>query len=394
MKVQIKLQSLLIITMLIFVLQQVDAQITDGRALVQQSLLKTNNSNQKISESVNITKDYTDKTTGVRHIYANQQINGITVADGAYSLHITNEKSTAADNMLDVGQISVKPLNILINATTAAQTLMNDINIPASQQIKLKTISTDKDQYTIFSRNESKIWDIPCRLVYYHDKRTKLLIPAWEVQMMDVYKKHYWQAFIDAATGKQLEKNDLILHCNFGNTFATDDDLSVVASTPILENNKAFTPVNSAKPVASPSAIVNTYRVYDAPFESPIDPGAVHSLVGTAGSKNASVDGWHKVANATTYNYTRGNNVWAFQDPSPGPLGGVPSADPLRTAYSNNGVGGTPVASEPFGFDYPVNLANQPETYRLGAITNLFYWNNLMHDVFYEFGFTEQGGNF
>ncbi|MBK8610662.1 MAG: M36 family metallopeptidase [Chitinophagaceae bacterium] len=27
-------------------------------------------------------------------------------------------------------------------------------------------------------------------------------------------------------------------------------------------------------------------------------------------------------------------------------------------------------------------------------ITNLFYWNNLIHDIFYGYGFTEVGGNF
>ena len=30
----------------------------------------------------------------------------------------------------------------------------------------------------------------------------------------------------------------------------------------------------------------------------------------------------------------------------------------------------------------------------MAAIVNLFYWNNLMHDVFYYMGFDEASGNF
>ena len=67
----------------------------------------------------------------------------------------------------------------------------------------------------------------------------------------------------------------------------------------------------------------------------------------------------------------------------PGPLGGVPSADPTRTALPYKYYLGVPPVIEPFIFDYPINLTNEPETYQNAAIVNLFYWNNLMHDVFY-----------
>ena len=36
----------------------------------------------------------------------------------------------------------------------------------------------------------------------------------------------------------------------------------------------------------------------------------------------------------------------------------------------------------------------EPGTFRKASIVNLFYWNNLMHDVFYQFGFDEAAGNF
>jgi autotransporter-associated beta strand protein len=45
-------------------------------------------------------------------------------------------------------------------------------------------------------------------------------------------------------------------------------------------------------------------------------------------------------------------------------------------------------------FDYPLSLASPPSAYQSAAITNLFYWNNILHDVHDRFGFTEASGNF
>ena len=56
--------------------------------------------------------------------------------------------------------------------------------------------------------------------------------------------------------------------------------------------------------------------------------------------------------------------------------------------------------SEPDGgasllFDFPLDLtAQEPADYRPAAVTNLFFWNNYLHDVSYHYGFTEAAGNF
>lgn len=232
--------------------------------------------------------------------------------------------------------------------------------------------------------------------MYFNNARLKTLLPAWEVQMMDVAKKHYWLGYVDAATGILLQKKDLIIHCTFD---GAPTDEKVLQSVEIAENNAQngtfSAPVEAPFQAEGTTALpVNQYRVYKLPYESPIDPGATFSLSTRSGDTLSSPDGWHKVANKITYNYTRGNNVWAFQDPSPGPLGGVPSADPTRTSFPTNTTAGIYPVAEPFIFDYPINLNNEPETYMHAAIVNLFYWNNLMHDVFYYLGFNEVSGNF
>ena len=396
MKDNYTLKNIISILFLLFSLQNLSAQNTEGRFLIQQSISSQFKSiDAQTLESVIVTRDYVDATTNIRHVYAVQKLNGIIVPEGAFSVHKKNNLTQATNDLVELNKFNIKPLSIAVTAEIAIQNLFDNINYTESRLLKIKTVAKGQDLNTVFSRNESKIWDIPCRLIYYLDKKTKSLVPAWEVQMMDVYKKHYWQAIFDASSGKLYEKNDLITHCDFGTINETDNDLSLnkakLKDQKLDSSSVSTTLDHKSQPF---NGTLNTYRVFDAPFESPLDPGATHSLAITGGTSNASFDGWHKVGNANTYNYTRGNNVWAFYDPSPGPLGGVPSADPTRTAFANNGPLGASPVTEPFGFDYPVNLANQPETYRMGAITNLFYWNNLIHDVFYEFGFNEVGGNF
>ncbi|MCB9289543.1 MAG: M36 family metallopeptidase [Lewinellaceae bacterium] len=59
----------------------------------------------------------------------------------------------------------------------------------------------------------------------------------------------------------------------------------------------------------------------------------------------------------------------------------------------------SPAGDEPDGgpglvFDFPLDLSQEPETYREASITQLFYTSNFMHDFAYAYGFDEAAGNF
>jgi len=41
-----------------------------------------------------------------------------------------------------------------------------------------------------------------------------------------------------------------------------------------------------------------------------------------------------------------------------------------------------PDAGANLRFDYPLDLTQEPIEYLDAAITNLFYWNNMIHDFF------------
>jgi len=53
-----------------------------------------------------------------------------------------------------------------------------------------------------------------------------------------------------------------------------------------------------------------------------------------------------------------------------------------------------PDGNRPQIFEYPEDLFSEPYQYKESAVANLFYWNNLIHDIFYQYGFTEEAGNF
>src|SRR5690606_28250948 len=93
----------------------------------------------------------------------------------------------------------------------------------------------------------------------------------------------------------------------------------------------------------------------------------------------ASPSGWHATNGAAgpEYPYTPGNNVIAQED-----------------ANGNNGDGARAEGGASLAFDFPFNLPAAPVTFRDGAITNLFYMNNIIHDVMYLYGFDEVSGNF
>ncbi|KAJ2306983.1 hypothetical protein IWW54_004550, partial [Coemansia sp. RSA 2705] len=114
-----------------------------------------------------------------------------------------------------------------------------------------------------------------------------------------------------------------------------------------------------------------SYNVYARDVLSP-DDGS-RSLVKDPANGKASPKGW--VTEGSTY----GNNVWAQNNPTGG------------NGWKNNH---RPTAQQGNVFDYAIDFSKQPSQYVDAAITQLFYTNNLMHDLSYIYGFDEAAGNF
>ncbi|MGH9248101.1 MAG: M36 family metallopeptidase, partial [Acidimicrobiales bacterium] len=94
----------------------------------------------------------------------------------------------------------------------------------------------------------------------------------------------------------------------------------------------------------------------------------------------ASPFGWHDTdgAEGPEFTITRGNNVHAYLDQD------------NNNAPDFGDTDGGPDLS----FDFPADLNEHAQNYRDAAVTNLYYWNNIIHDVTYQYGFDEEAGNF
>ena len=114
------------------------------------------------------------------------------------------------------------------------------------------------------------------------------------------------------------------------------------------------------------------------------DPDGGRTVVVDPADSIGSPFGWHDTDGVAGAEFTipRGNNVHAYLD---------------RDA--NN----SPDAGEPDGgaaLDFtgalvPLDLINDgPTAYGAASAVNLFYWNNIIHDVFYHYGSDEASGNF
>lgn len=110
------------------------------------------------------------------------------------------------------------------------------------------------------------------------------------------------------------------------------------------------------------------------------DKGArqIVSFVGDTVINTAA--GWMGTSTVTT-----GNNVEAYLD-----------SDANNAPDNNNGaglsVGHASAANQDFTF--PFSTTVDPRTQQAAVVTNLFYFNNVMHDFSYNLGFTETSRNF
>ena len=181
---------------------------------------------------------------------------------------------------------------------------------------------------------------------------------------------NWWNLRIDAETGHVLSQNDWVVSENLVRA-STDAN----NSTPLTDAGVVPNPLQNSQ------LLSGEYRVFPIPLESPQHQGAAHTLVSEPADPVASPLGWHDtdgVAGAE-FTDTRGNNVFAQED-----------------VDGNNSGGFRPDGGPGLFFDFPWDPDQEPDqgTNQEAAIVNLFYWNNIIHDVLYQYGFDEAAGNF
>ena len=206
---------------------------------------------------------------------------------------------------------------------------------------------------------------------FYYQKDNSL-IPAQLFFINQSKDNKFYGTLVSLTNGEILENNKLIDECSFHS-----DHFSEQPST--VENHLVAHFNNHTKKSHGRAATDASYSVFPFPIEAPTF--GAKSLVTNPWDLTASPEGWH--SNGTVnYTNTNGNNVNAYVDNN----------------ASNNANGFSPVSSTTgsLTFDFPFAEGAALSAYdnRASAVTNLFYANNMIHDIMYKFGFTETSRNF
>lgn len=175
-----------------------------------------------------------------------------------------------------------------------------------------------------------------------------------------------WNVVVDAQDGSVLLEESLTLSCNFApGMYGRPHQHRFIG--PLNQ------PQNLNKSILA-AADHASYHVFALPIEAPSFGN--RSIVSDPWDNTASPEGWHSDG-TNHYTITRGNNVHAYTD-----LDGT------------NNIGFSADGGTGRNFDFPLDLNLTHEHYQDAALTNLFYMNNMLHDISYQFGFTESARNF
>lgn len=314
---------------------------------------------------ITISSESFSKSLNAHTVYVDQNFQGIKIFNSVSPFLIKNG-NVVHTRLSFLSNIAGKTNSTTpaINATSAISKAVSHLGIPAPTGLQL--LETKNNHTYLFNNGNISLENIPVELVYHSINEGESLRLAWDLSIYLLDGSHYYSVRIDALNGDLLEIFDLVLSCNFGDQPHFHDNTESVLTG--FKSEKAFMPFNTNTP---------KYRVFPIPLTSPNEGS--DQLVTDPSDPIASPFGWHDTDGQPGHEYTttRGNNVLANED---------------HLGYNIPGEqadGGTEML-----FDFPFDLPQDPYDHVDGSITNLFYMNNIMHDVFYRYGFDEDSGNF
>ncbi len=311
---------------------------------------------------------------GVTHFHLGQTFAGLDVFGAMLNM------SMAADGrLLHSGNRLIPDLAARINSTTphispadALQAAARQLSLPWPAALTLQNAPGGAQQEVIFRSAALSHEPIHVKLIYQPVAGGALRL-AWNIEIDVRGQDHYWSVRIDAIDGSLLHKSDYVAH----------DYWPAAGAQATAESGRAIAapPAAGLDPLTAPRQTTDgaAYLVFAIPKEYPHD--GPRTLEVDPAHPLASPYGWHDLDGVpgAEITVTRGNNVHAYTDVN---------ADNLPDPGSEAGGGATLV------FSHTLDLSQEPAAYRDAAVTNLFYWTNILHDVFYLYGFDEQAGNF
>jgi hypothetical protein len=306
-----------------------------------------------VLESAPVVRDYTTTHNGLRTTVWQQEHGGIRVFEANFLAHVTSSGAlvNVASRMIanaaaaaatgydgKAPQPDALPVSVRRAVQVAGQTLGETVPIDRIAEAGPAEGASKRQRFRAPS-----LLDVRAEYVWLPMDEVTMRL-CWEVECVSAKRGEMFRTLVDAETGEALVQRGLTEYI-------------------------------------SPAS----YRVFTHDSPTPMSPGhatpqavqpstVARELISLeAANVSASPEGWIPDG----VNETRGNNVDAHLD-----LNGDNSPDLPRPQGVNR------------VFDPPLDLSQPPTAYREAAVVNLFYWNNRIHDRYYELGFTEAAGNF
>ncbi|MEO0469197.1 MAG: M36 family metallopeptidase [Bacteroidota bacterium] len=292
-----------------------------------------------------ISDQYTSAHNGISHVYLQQQLDGIPILNAIASVHLDANGSVVYASSTWEADIQARKAQTQpdLGPQQAVQLAGDFLELGVGTP-KSVTMIGGQRQRAFFLAEKWSDDSIQVQLIWEALPDGPIHL-CWEVQIYLKDKSHWWNVRVDSYSGEIVSQNDWV-----------NDACNHTHGTP-------------------------SYRVY--PFPSPSPLHREDSLVQATPSPEASPFGWHDTDGiiGPEHTTTKGNNVDAYSDSD---RTNAPTGGDLARAD-----GGTSM-----NFDFPVIPTAEPPAYREASVTNLFYWTNQAHDIFYRFGFDEVSGNF
>ncbi|MBK5212332.1 MAG: M36 family metallopeptidase [Flavobacteriaceae bacterium] len=319
-----------------------------------------------------ITSETVSSISGIHHVYFRQLFNGIEIYGTESSIHtMANGKVISKDskfikNTVEKLKGSNKPG---LTPALAVKAVALQLGYSASGSFNVLEASKGIDRATLLSDGGISLSPIPAKLIYAITETGDLVL-SWDISIQEKSQQDWWSVRVNATTGEIINKANWMVSCGLDHDHSND--------VKEMNFNTNLYDIPNYKEVlgGAPSVCTECYEVFKLPIESPYF--GARTIEVQPANPIASPYGWHDTNGATgaEYTVTRGNNANAYEDGN-------------HSGYQPNGGSNLEFTGYPFSQTY--TNANQ---YEDAAITNLFYINNVFHDIMYQYGFDEAGGNF
>ncbi|WP_068598684.1 T9SS-dependent M36 family metallopeptidase [Vaginella massiliensis] len=249
-----------------------------------------------------------------------------------------------------------------------------DLLDKVGQYFNLSTYVIKKDE-TIKNQGVYVYDEFDSKIYYYlHTDQVYHLVKEFMVQVKTEKSNDGHMVLVDVNTGKVLHEHSVTLSCDFHpHTFANFEE---------DQNSQDYSWLTAEFAMDSSDP---KYKVFALPIEAPNAGSSSINSYSAIANTTASPEGWHKYA-GTLEPSTYGNNVRASHDHSSVGYNSY-------SAYSVT-LDGKVKGNDNYEFNFDYNHNSHPFKSKDAATTNLFYMNNMMHDIMYNYGFDEVNGNF